>query len=257
MVGPLWTRTPGEKGPSLKVGPTAVHTGKPFPCAKLTVHVQLRHQKASVDLHYEFENTFREAELYFPIGELRAFSDFHWQLNGEPCVGQLEEVPPEGDPVRYPLGAGPDLTEDSPSLFYYYWAGPQLQDLEPSTTTALDVTFTCALLEETGRQSFLLPMSVLPIAPQSITMDVRMRDPIRHIGCVNLPYDCGAQIQQNIAQVVVLQPETLSLEDHLLVVTVEFGTPPNARGHDSLFMLLIMLTGFSLVSYLILAHDLP
>lgn len=27
-------------------------------------------------------------------------------------------------------------------------------------------------------------------------------------------------------------PLTLSLEDHLLVVTVEFGTPPNARGHN-------------------------
>eukprot|EP00906_Rhabdomonas_costata_P001507 RCo002507 len=230
---------PRETLPAPAMGPVGTHDGVPFPCTSLTVHAKVDDRTATVELSYIFQNTFRDAELVFPIRELRNCLSFSWSMNDEVITGgEVEEESVAGGArVRRPLPAVSPIAADSDAAraLAFVWRGEPLTDMDPGTTTHLHVRYTCWMVCEKEKHSLILPLTIFPILPEQLTLDVKMAKSICRVTSPNVP-DC---LYTNIwkgdptcAECTVIDCESIRLEDHVFVVTVELGAPAASQVFD-------------------------
>jgi len=246
----------------LAVGPIDADTRQPLACSRVAVHIRIRELQAQVEVHYEFERPAAMSEVYFPVGELPAgVTDFQIAMDGAFCSGgEMEETIESGHHVRRPLAPlSPPSRPAAPRtpVYHVYPVPSVLSPKKNPGPVAMEVMYACPVHRCKARDTFVLPLGILPTSPHSLSADVKVSEPIRSVSCVNRPCQCFAQIKGGTADVIVLLPESIELEDRSFVMVIERGIPSQPEGPIRLILALVLLIAFSAVSYVALDTRLP
>jgi hypothetical protein len=185
---------------------------------------------AVTELEYTFQNTFREAELYFPISELAGISSFVITYNGEDITGILLPEYPEKHcmPARVtlpPQGVPDHPEKAAPHILYHFFKGGALTDLDVGASSVLRVKFGYPLPSNTG-DNFLciLPLSIFPKAPDCVILSASMSRRITRITSANLDNanDMRVLLDGKSASCILHNPEeSIQLEDDHFLLEID------------------------------------
>eukprot|EP00667_Euglena_gracilis_P016146 EG_transcript_16856 len=242
----------GPKIP-LRVGPHGTHNSKPFPLLDITIKGTVTQQEepdcfvSRTVITYTFQNTFREAELWFPIQELTGAMSVTMTVNGQETHSKtVYEQAPNGTPPHLkmpPQGIPGDAGKlKDGHIKYNYWRGEALEDMEPDSRTTLVVDYEF-LVPPVGVQlhSWILPLSLMPKAPSSLQLTLHPLKPITTIECSNLPKALRVARQERTVEVSLGNLEALDLADHYLLI--KFST--RAEPFDPTYWLLVAFVGIA------------
>jgi len=264
----------GSFGPRvpLKVGPYATHNNQPFPLLDVTIQARVEEQTDPACLFshtiitYRFKNTFREAELWFPKGELEGVMSFELSVNGTEarCKTVLQPAPDGLPPhlVMPPQGL-PNEDRQAQSkarvVKYNFWKGEQLEDMDVGLVTTVTVEYNFLVPPvDVGVHTWILPLSILPRAPTAFNLRLELLKDITSVTSSNAPKGLEVAIQGRKAAVALKSPENLSLDEHYLVIKINQQhreTPTDPILYIVLGLVAVVSVVFSLLIYVMFNPD--